>query len=234
MILSVNPFVNAYLLSDWFGKGIFWMLFFMSAASWSVLIFKCWQMLYIRRISREFSQMFETQKEHPLRFQYHRAARNHWVEAPHPYFEVYKTAKQNALLIMRRNGESAETLTAADLELIETQTFATAAIQGKALDQHLFILSTVVTLGPFLGLLGTVWGILQTFSQLPHGLSTGNSAMLSGLSMALATTVLGLVIAIPALVGFNYLKNTSREYKRELEHFSHCLLAAVEMQTRKE
>ena len=125
-------------------------------------------------------------------------------------------------------------LSSADLELIATQTAAAASAQGKALDKNLFILSTVVTLGPFLGLLGTVWGILLTFSQLSHGFSTSNTAMLTGLSMALATTVIGLVIAIPALVGYNFLKNAGREYKRDLEHFVHFLLAAVEMQYRKD
>ena len=96
-------------------------------------------------------------------------------------------------------------LSSADLELIATQTAAAASAQGKTLDKNLFILSTVVTLGPFLGLLGTVWGILLTFSQLSHGFSTSNTTMLTGLSMALATTVIGLVIAIPALVGYNFL-----------------------------
>ena len=59
-----------------------------------------------------------------------------------------------------------------------------------------------------MGLLGTVWGILVTFSGLQsNGLSSANSSVLSGLSMALGTTVFGLVVAIPALVGYNYLKS---------------------------
>jgi biopolymer transport protein TolQ len=160
------------------------------------------------------------------------------MEVPHPYFEVYKTAKQNALQLISRNHSQHQNelvkLTSADLELIATQAAAAASAQGKALDKNLFILSTVVTLGPFLGLLGTVWGILLTFSQLPHGFSTSNTAMLTGLSMALATTVIGLVVAIPAIVGYNFLKNAGREYKRDLEHFVHFLLASVEMQYRKD
>lgn len=57
--------------------------------------------------------------------------------------------------------------------------------------------------------------------------------MLSGLSMALATTVIGLVVAIPAIVGYNYLKNAGREYRREMEDFSQLLLASIELQYRK-
>jgi biopolymer transport protein TolQ len=237
MFIAANPFVNAYLLADWFGKGIFWSLFILSAISWTVILYKWWQIVQIRRLSRNFSQLFSEQKDLPLNFQYTNPPQGRWSEVPHPYFEVYKTTKHNALQLINRNHSrqaDVVTLSKADLELIETQTTATAVSQSKALDKNLFILSTVVTLGPFLGLLGTVWGILMTFSQLPHGFSTSNTAMLTGLSMALATTVLGLVIAIPALVGFNYLKNTTREYKRELEHFVHLLLAAVEMQYRRD
>ena len=234
-MIAANPFINAYLMADWFGKGIFWVLFLLSAVSWTVMLFKWWQMVQIRRLSREFSERFINQKNEPLNFQYNRSPQGHWMEVPDPYFEVYKVAKQNALQLIDRN-QSQEKIafSAADLELIGTQTAAAASNQGKFLDKNLFILSTVVTLGPFMGLLGTVWGILLTFSQLSHGFSSSNAAMLTGLSMALATTVIGLVIAIPALVGYNFLKNASREYKKDLEHFVHFLLAAVEMQHRKE
>lgn len=237
MVLAANPFVNSYLLADWFGKGIFWTLFLLSAVSWTILLYKWWQILQIRRLSREFSHLFCDQKDQPLNFQYSRPPQGRWMEVPHPYFEVYKIAKQNALQLINRNHalqSDQVKLSFADLELIATQTAAVASAQGKALDKNLFILSTIVTLGPFLGLLGTVWGILLTFSQLSHGFSSSNTAMLTGLSMALATTVIGLVIAIPALVGYNFLKNASREYKRDLEHFVHFLLAAVEMQYRKD
>ncbi len=236
-LIAANPFVSAYLLADWFGKGIFWGLFILSAFSWTILLYKCWQMIQIKRLSREFATLFFEQKDQPLNFHYSRLPQGRWTEVPHPYFEVYKTAKQNALQLINRNHsirqESEVSLSTADLGLIETQTAAAASSQCKALDKNLFVLSTVVTLGPFLGLLGTVWGILLTFSQLPHGFSTSNTAMLTGLSMALATTVLGLVVAIPAIVGYNFLKNAGREYKRELEHFVHLLLAAVEMQYRR-
>jgi biopolymer transport protein TolQ len=236
--LAANPFVNAYLLADWFGKGIFWILFILSAISWTVLVYKCWQMLQIRRLSREFSELFFEQKDQPLSFQYSCPPQGRWTEIPHPYFEVYKTAKQNALQLINRNHfqnhNEQVILTSADLDLIESQTIAAAIAHSKSLDKNLFVLSTVVTLGPFLGLLGTVWGILVTFSQLPHGFSTSNTAMLTGLSMALAATVIGLLIAIPALVGHNFLKNASREYKRDLEHFVNCLLASIEMQYRKD
>ena len=238
MLLAANPFVNAYLQSDWFGKGVFWALFLLSALSWTVLIFKVWQITRIRQLSREFSHLFAQQKSQPLHFQFSSPHKNSWTQIPHPFFEVYKTAKQNALQMISRNhsltGQENASLSSPDLDLIASQTAAEAMSQSKGLEKHLFLLSTTATLGPFLGLLGTVWGILLTFTKLPNGFSSGSSAMLSGISMALATTVIGLVIAIPALAGYNYLKNACREYKWELEHFMHMLLGAVELHHRRD
>lgn len=152
-------------------------------------------------------------------------------EIPHPLFEIYLAVKQQTLQLLSRNEESL--LSEADMQLIESGVAAAMSYACKRLETYLYILSMVVTLAPFLGLLGTVWGILLTFSQLQGGLQASNAAMLSGLSMALATTVLGLLIAIPALVGYSYLKNFGRENRRDMEGFSHTLLAAIELQHRR-
>ncbi len=231
MLLAANPFVNAYLQSDGFGKAIFCALFLLSILCWTVLVYKAWQFSRIRKLSRDFTELFFEQKERPLALQFSTPPKR-WKQIPNPYFEIYKTAKQNTLQMLTRSGS--ESLSPSDLDLIATQTAASALFQGKALEKHLFLLSTTATLGPFLGLLGTVWGILLTFSKMPNGFSSGNAAMLSGLSMALATTVIGLLIAIPALAGYNYLKNGCREYKRELERFMHLLLGSIEIHHRRE
>ena len=109
-----------------------------------------------------------------------------------------------------------------------------ANLELKQHAQGLPVLDTVITLAPLLGLLGTVWGILLTFSQLQEkGAIASNASMLSGLSLALATTVVGLLVAIPALVGYNYLKNGLREYRREAEDFANLLLTSLELYYRK-
>lgn len=235
LFASGNPFVTAYVQSDWFGKGIFWGLFLLSAVSWSILAHKTWIFYQVRRLSKEFASLFS--EKDPLGLQFTRP-KGRLLEVPHPFFEIYKALKQKTLQIIGRNhffAPNAETvLSESDLGLIDSQVCSALATQNKVLEKHLFVLSTVVTLGPFLGLLGTVWGILLTFSELhSRGISSNNAAMLSGLSMALATTVVGLVVAIPALVGYNYLKNAGREYRRDMEDFSQLLLATLELQYRK-
>ncbi|MDP1608247.1 MAG: MotA/TolQ/ExbB proton channel family protein [Chlamydiales bacterium] len=229
-----NPFMTAYLQSDWFGKGIFCGLFLLSGLSWALLLYKMWLLSQVQRISMQFKEQFhETADLLHLQF----SPKKSFAEIPHPFFEIYKSLKKNTLQIMDRNhylnGDSQETLflSQADLDLVTSNTYSTIAFQHKLLEKNLFILSTIVTLGPFLGLLGTVWGILLTFSHLQH--AELSASMLSGLSMALATTVIGLVVAIPALIGYNYLKNRSLEYKKDMEHFSDFLLTNLELKHRK-
>ncbi len=230
-----NPFVTSYVESDWFGKMIFIGLFLLSALSWTLLIHKAWIFAKVRKFSSEFAQIFN--EKDPLNLSFTRP-KKHLLEVPHPYFELYKALKQKTLQLISRNhlfAPNAETvLSDADLGLIDSQVRMALAKQHKLLEKNLFVLSTIATLGPFLGLLGTVWGILLTFSQLQaRGMSANNAAMLSGLSMALATTVIGLVIAIPAFAGYNYLKNASKEYRKDMEDFSELLLSAVELQYRR-
>ena len=81
---------------------------------------------------------------------------------------------------------------------------------------------------------GTVWGILITFSELQKGGSiSSNAVVLGGLSTALTTTVLGLLIAIPALIAYNYLRNVNKEFYTEMHDFSHLLLSTIVLQYRK-
>jgi biopolymer transport protein TolQ len=239
MILAAgNQFVSAYVQSDWFGKTIFCSLFLLSAISWWVLIHKVWIYFQMRRLSNEFMGQFSDKD--PLGLQFIRPLKGRLLEVPHPFFEVYKTLKQHVLQVISRNhfyipAQEPSFLSESDMGLVESQVYTAIASQIKKLEKNMFILSTVVTLGPFLGLLGTVWGILVTFSELHQKqfAAGGNVSMLSGLSLALTTTVLGLIVAIPALVGYNYLKNAGREYRRDLEDFSQLLLTAVQIHYRR-
>ncbi len=233
LLAAGNPFITSYVQSDGFGKMIFWGLFLLSALSWTILVHKAWVYMQVRKLSSQFSDLFS--EKDPLNLQFTRPKAS-LLEVPHPFFEMYLTLKQKTLQLISRNHlYIPETvLSEADLGLIDSQVQTTLAKQHKLLEKNLFVLSTIATLGPFLGLLGTVWGILLTFSQLhARGFSSSNAAMLTGLSMALATTVIGLVIAIPAFAGYNYLKNAAREYRRDMEDFSQLLISAVELQYRR-
>lgn len=235
ILSSGNPFISAYLQSDWFGKGIFWGLFVLSGLSWTLLIHKGWMLFHVRRLSKEFISAF-SEKE-PLNLQFIRPMRGRLLEVPHPLFEIYKSFKVKALAIISRNHfflSGNTSFSPADLDLLEAEMYVAMGVQMKKLEKYLFILPTVVTLGPFVGLLGTVWGILFSFSQIQgKSFAGGNEGMLAGLSLALSATVIGLVVAIPALIGNNYFKNAFRNERREMEDFSHLLLSSIELHYQK-
>lgn len=225
-LMSGNPFFDAYLESDTLGKLIFIGLVLLSIISWVIIIYKWWMTRQARTNSQEIVNLFRSQKRDPLN-----------VELPdsngiNPFAILYAVLKKQSLEILDKN--KSNSLTTSDLDFVEAHLDSTVANQTKNLEKNLFILSTVVSLGPFLGLLGTVWGILTTFSelQMANGAAT-NQTVLSGLSLALATTVLGLLCAIPALIGYNYLKNGVRDFEVDMESFSTELLATVELQYRK-
>lgn len=156
-----------------------------------------------------------------------------------PFANVFRALKEKTMEILGKNHFFAEDknhvhLSRTDLELVESFALTFISVESKRLEKNLFILSMTMTLAPFLGLLGTVWGILVTFAELHSGGSAGsNTVILGGLSTALATTVLGLVIAIPALIANNFLKNTTRELSSDMEDFLYQTLATLEIQYRK-
>lgn len=225
-LMNGNPFFDAYLESDTLGKMIFIGLVLLSVISWILIIYKYWEIWQARNNSKVITNTFRTQKGNPL----HVELPN--IKGVNPFETLYAVLKKYALDLLNKNQNNS--LNKTDIDFVEAQLDTTIANQTKYLDKNLFILSTVVSLGPFLGLLGTVWGILTTFSelQMANGATT-NQTVLSGLSLALATTVLGLLCAIPALIGYNYLKNGVRDFEVEMESFSTEILTAVELQYRK-
>lgn len=240
--LASNPFFDAYIHSDFLGKMIFIGLIALSVVSWIILIHKFWLTYRARKHSAQFYEAFQLQRLNPLSLECENSPRR---KMPNPFMDLYLILKKYTVDILNKNrrfGKSSQEspeagisyLSPSDIDFVEAHLATTIATQIKNLEKNLFILSTIVSLAPFLGLLGTVWGILTTFSEM-QTLSSGSThqMVLGGLSLALATTVLGLMDAIPALIGYNYLKNSIRDFETEMDGFSNEILASVEMQYRK-
>lgn len=235
---TLNPFITAYTQSDFFGKMIMLMLLFVSAICWLLLLQKVRDLKQAKKLSLQFTSDLERSKDNILSWQ---ADKN--ILTTNPFLNIFASFKQKTLDILNKNlffaqkqspGKGEVYLSEVDLDLVESHVFLTISEEIKNLEKNLFILATIVTLAPFLGLLGTVWGILVTFSELNSGAQAAhNSVILGGLSMALATTVMGLLIAIPALISYNYLKNSIRVFSSDMENFLGRLLSRLELQYRK-
>ncbi|WP_068471287.1 MotA/TolQ/ExbB proton channel family protein [Candidatus Protochlamydia phocaeensis] len=248
-ILASNPFFEAYTQSDVLGKFIFLALYALSICSWIVLLHKIWLTYQARKNAFRFYEAFQLQRLNPLSLDCENINKKKILN---PFLDLYKVLKKQSLDVLAKNRHFSTLqsspatptpngqnptgyLNLSDIDFVASHLSTQMASQVKYLEKNLYILSTTVSLAPFLGLLGTVWGILTTFSELQaHQAGGGTHQMvLSGLSLALATTVLGLIDAIPALIGYNYLKNTIRDFAMDMEGFSNDILAAVELQYRK-
>jgi len=230
-LFAANPFIDAYIQSDILGKLIFISLVILSVCSWVILAQKIIIMSRAKREAAQFYRVFDSQRDLPLAIEVDSLGGN-------PFRYLFQALKKHSLEILNKNrqfgGGKVSYLTPADLDYVESHLHTTIAMQTRQLEKNLFILATIISLAPFLGLLGTVWGILTTFSEMQAQASGGGTqVVLGGLSLALTTTVLGLVDAIPALIGYNYLKNAIREIQTEMECFSIEILTAVERQYRK-
>lgn len=240
-VLNSNPFFESYLQSDLLGKLIFLSLYALSICSWSLLLYKTWVTYQAKAQALRFYEAFQLQRSHPLSLECDHLQKKN--KGMNPFLTLYQTLKKSTLEVLAKNRPSNQetpldlaflpsdlSLSLNDLDYIASHLSTHVMKQVKELEKNLYILSTTVSLAPFLGLLGTVWGILMTFADLQSKTSSHtNDMVLGGLSMALATTVLGLLDAIPALIGYNYLKNSIRDFNAEMEIFSHEALAAVEL-----
>jgi biopolymer transport protein TolQ len=243
-LANIGAFITAYAQSDFLGKVIILGLISLSILCWIVLIQKVWTTRQVKKISKAFHKAYQLNKERLLHLEIEELPKPKNKLVPHPYAEIFRELKTKTIEILNKNHffsvkhtgkEIGQVyLSPNDLEIVETHVLTTISAQTKLLEKNLFILSTIITLAPFLGLLGTVWGILMTFSELHSGGTVGsNTAVLGGLSTALSTTVLGLIIAIPALISYNYLKNAIKNYASDMEEFFYQLLSSVELQYRK-
>jgi biopolymer transport protein TolQ len=240
---SLNAFIISYTQSDFFGKLIILGLIAISMICWLVLLYKTWIMRQVHQLSTAFQNAVTESKNPVLTLDIAQLPQARSPTIPHPFADIYSSVKLKTVEVLNKNhyfisqnvGAKAPVyLSPTDLELLESHVTATISAQNKKLEKNLYVLSTIVTLAPFMGLLGTVWGILMTFSGLQDGgaISTNNS-ILGGLSTALATTVMGLIIAIPTLISYNYLKNAVRNYASDMDDFLTLLLSNIELQYRK-
>lgn len=230
-----NPITQSFLTSDITGKLIFLSLFLLSIISWSLIIYRSWQLWQVQKSNEAFKHYFENNKHKVLGL-------NPVQEgiADGPMVDIYHHLCRYTLDLLAKNRRfgavdpdtSSAYLSMDDVHVISEKASQEVLGSMHRLEAHIHHLSTIVTLSPFLGLLGTVWGILTSFGSMQSP-SMSNDAILSGLSMALATTVVGLVVAIPALVGYNVLKTWLRKFDSSLSGFCAEAINVIELQYRK-
>jgi biopolymer transport protein ExbB/TolQ len=116
----------------------------------------------------------------------------------------------------------------ASFEAVKVVMEQTSAAEAMALERGMIVLSTAVAGGPFLGLLGTVWGVMETFAGIATAGGASLTAMAPGVAGALICTVIGLLVAIPAMFSYNFMVTTIRHITNELDGFASLLANQIE------
>jgi len=219
---SFHLFLSSYLQSDTVGKMIFLALFATSIFTWALIIYKGREIkrasVHRRWLNRQALNSGALTLDLPKKL--------------HPFAALYAHIQRESRALLRKN--NGRGLSKADIEAIASRSLATVNDEVHKLSRYLFIFPLVVGLAPFLGLLGTVWGILLSFSEMQMAGGSMREVVLSGLATALSTTVFGLIVAIPALIANSFLGDNLREIDHELEQQFSEIMAAIELQYRGE
>jgi biopolymer transport protein TolQ len=204
-------------------KVIIIALLIFSIFSWSVMVAKGLQMRRAKRLNRLFENEFRIQKN--ALDVYDRRVN---VEDC-PLFVVYQEGcKEAEARLKTPEGGRKTLLSIKSLEHIKRTLESAVASQSLKLESGLILLALAVSGAPFLGLLGTVWGVMSAFSYVAMKGSADLATMAPGVAAALITTVAGLLVAIPSMFGYNYLVHNLRVLTVELDNFAQKLVSQLE------
>lgn len=205
-------------------KIIIVFLIFFSIMAWSVMISKALQMRRARKLNFYFNTEFRTQKHVLDMF-------DRKIQAEGcPLFAVYQagSAELDARLKLPTGEGRKPNVSLKSMEHVKRSLENTVAQESLKLESGLILLAIAVSGGPFLGLLGTVWGVMSTFGHIAQQGSATLTAMAPGVAAALITTVAGLLVAIPSMFGYNWLVHTLRTLTVALDNFAQELVSKME------
>lgn len=214
------------------GKIILVVLFVGSIFSWSVMVTKMRNLRFARVQSERFSALFHRDRQ-PLRI-YEQEITFEGC----PLYDIYRAGCDEIAFQMLGSTEIDETFHArvqSAPKITPSQMRAVTAAMERAvgesalrLESLMNILSMAVSGAPFIGLLGTVWGVMDAFSGIALAGNANLSAMAPGVSGALVTTVVGLLVAIPAMFGYNFLVGSVRSMVVQSDNFAAELASSFE------
>ncbi len=206
------------------GKAVIVVLVLFSILAWTVMIGKALQMRRAKRLNRFFDKEFHTQKNVLDVF-------DRRVQADGcPLFMVYQAGSVELDTRLKNadgNGRK-QFVSLKGMEHVKRSLENTVAQESLKLESGLILLAIAVSGAPFLGLLGTVWGVMSTFGHIAQQGSATMAAMAPGVSAALITTVAGLLVAIPSMFGYNWLVHNLRVLTVELDNFAQELVSKME------
>jgi biopolymer transport protein TolQ len=206
--------------SGFVAKAVLILLLFFSIVSWAIIADKYFSFRRARRQNGLFYRMFR--KMPSLNELATAAARYRHSPFAKMYLIVYNEVTHQ---LPPDTGGSAATIKGMPAPIITHERIDRAVSraglsEASALEKNLSFLATTASATPFIGLFGTVWGIINAFESIGAARSTDLSIVAPGIAEALIATAMGLAAAIPAVIGYNYFSHKIRDLTSEMEEFS--------------
>ena len=204
--------INLFIRADIIVKSVILLLIACSIYSWAVIIEKF----------RLFKKINQTTEEFEVKFWNSKSAESFYNNLPtnidDPMALIFKDAMQS--LLKRKSRTDLHTRMTTMLETgIEKQI--------NKISKGFTFLATVGSTAPFIGLFGTVWGIMNSFQSIAISRNTSLAIVAPGIAEALFATALGLLAAIPAVIAYNKFNNDTIQYTQKLENFSKRFLTII-------
>ena len=204
--------LNLFIRADIIVKLVILMLIAASIYSWAIIFEKFRMFKKINQSTLEFEEKFWRSKSAETFYN------NLPSEMDDPMAMVFKDSMQTVLK-SRSKANLSERLVNIMATNIEKQM--------SVIEKNFTFLATVGATAPFIGLFGTVWGIMNSFQSIAISRNTSLAIVAPGIAEALFATALGLLAAIPAVVAYNKFNSDARNYSNKLEDFSKRFIAII-------
>jgi len=231
-LMFANSLLDGFLLSNGIGKGIVIAQLLGSVAMFATIIGKWRELKYVASASRRFLRDFSS-GGNVLEYYFNRRP-----SATSGLERIYKDTCDRLLKLIapevrlllggkQPDHPGAASLTSREIELVRGTCENAMDEETIRVEGAMPIIATVVALSPMLGLLGTVWGVLDAFADMGSAGSANLATIAPSISSALVTTVVGLIIAIPGVCFFNALNTKIRDITSDIAGFADELMGRI-------
>ncbi len=229
---QANGAYYAFEASDGMGKFIVILLLAASVVTWVLMIEKYYSLRKAKVLSNRFLNVFNENRRNVC------AVAASAVNDPSPVCQVYGAGVAKLKEFYENSSDTAggfvspdnaPKLTEAQINAIEAVLEREISTQILELESGTSMLATIVSVCPFLGLFGTVWGVMMAFVGMAMQGSADIGAMAPGIASALLTTVVGLIVAIPSVVGYNTIGAMIRQLTVTMDNFCEAFMVKLKL-----
>ena len=206
--------IQLFLRADFIVKSVIVILIAASIFSWALIFEKYRLFKKIEKSTNSFEEKFWKSKSAES---FYNSLSNRDKD---PMANIFQSAMVE---LIRTKSKSSSVQSARVSRVIEIS----ADKEIKSIEKHFTFLATVGSTAPFIGLFGTVWGIMNSFQSIAISRNTSLAIVAPGIAEALFATALGLLAAIPAVVAYNKFNSDSKKYSGRIENFSKRFLSII-------